>query len=311
MTKPNGDYPPSWKEDLVLNNIDVARQPDFIDFLYAESGMPDSKIENIIEYAAKGVVTQKFTLESEISDLITQRAFASDMIIRSFQHDTTVILTDSIRYWVEQKNDILAEMRIIDSYLQDENFNQAEIEIDVLLNNINKYPDELRQEIEDFVTLKNLLIPILRVPGQIADLRSSDHEALQNIAQSGTGLAKYQAEEILCFFYEECAYREVYCPSPSRSKLEGDNSTVTTNTENAFKIYPNPTGGKVSVEFTDFKDNYSLEIIDVNGKILSRYSLNKQINIIELSNLPNGIYVLHITDSEGNQIGSERVVVQH
>lgn len=70
-------------------------------------------------------------------------------------------------------------------------------------------------------------------------------------------------------------------------------SSINENTNNINNIYPNPTGGLITIEFSDkVLLPLTLEIIDVKGKIVKDYFITDKNSIIDLTSLPKGLYVL-------------------
>jgi len=64
-------------------------------------------------------------------------------------------------------------------------------------------------------------------------------------------------------------------------------------------IYPNPTSDYVSISNIEQLDVNAIQIIDTNGKTISRITSN--FNSIDVSNLSNGIYILSIETKEGKK----------
>lgn len=64
-------------------------------------------------------------------------------------------------------------------------------------------------------------------------------------------------------------------------------------------IYPNPTSDYVSISNIELLDVNAIQIIDTNGKTISRITSN--FNSIDVSNLSNGIYILSIETKEGKK----------
>ncbi len=73
------------------------------------------------------------------------------------------------------------------------------------------------------------------------------------------------------------------------------------NSSNSFKIFPNPTSGKVNIE--TMIENFSVEVLSFDGKIL--YS-SQNTNEIDLSFLAKGVYFVKLR-TENNQI-TKRIV---
>ncbi len=69
-----------------------------------------------------------------------------------------------------------------------------------------------------------------------------------------------------------------------------------------FSVYPNPTSGKGFIEF-DRPGQYSLKVQSIRGELLmsQTHNLNAKEKIeLNLTHLPNGIYLINITDAEQN-----------
>jgi hypothetical protein len=72
------------------------------------------------------------------------------------------------------------------------------------------------------------------------------------------------------------------------------------NTLSSIKIYPNPTNGFLNIESSEgFSNKATLEVMDCYGKAIYLKQLeNTQNNVIDLSQLSKGIYLIRITDSD-------------
>jgi hypothetical protein len=77
---------------------------------------------------------------------------------------------------------------------------------------------------------------------------------------------------------------------------------------NLFKVFPNP--AKTSLYILTDRDfqNVFAEIYDLAGKQILNQELNFARNRIDISELPGGMYVLKIRDSESHYIQTERIV---
>ncbi len=79
-----------------------------------------------------------------------------------------------------------------------------------------------------------------------------------------------------------------------------------------FRIFPNPTKGKVIIGINSWKDRKAaIQVVDLSGKILKlkKVSLEKgdTQTIIDISNLAIGVYIIVFTDEFGNK-WSEKVI---
>ena len=76
-----------------------------------------------------------------------------------------------------------------------------------------------------------------------------------------------------------------------------------------FSLYPNPTNDKVNIVLGNGSGNkiHTIQITDISGKILKTYTSTKSEITIEKSDLNSGMYLLKVTDSQG-QTASKKIV---
>ena len=76
-----------------------------------------------------------------------------------------------------------------------------------------------------------------------------------------------------------------------------------------FTMYPNPVSEKLFFNMDD-QESIQIRLIDLNGKLILQESYNKlSKGEIDVSNIPNGSYILNFqTDSA---IGSKNIMIQH
>ncbi len=68
--------------------------------------------------------------------------------------------------------------------------------------------------------------------------------------------------------------------------------------EKEIKIYPNPTKGQLRVDilgYEDLNNNSSIQVFNTGGKLLYKSDTPSQTNDINLSDKPNGLYLMVIT----------------
>lgn len=65
----------------------------------------------------------------------------------------------------------------------------------------------------------------------------------------------------------------------------------------AVKVYPNPFGNMVRIDFLQENHNTFIEVFDIQGKVLKRASLNRS-NIISTEEFPVGIYLFRILSND-------------
>lgn len=74
-------------------------------------------------------------------------------------------------------------------------------------------------------------------------------------------------------------------------------------------IYPNPAKNEIFVNASNI--NVSAALYDFSGKAVLVKELNGAQESIEVSTLNNGVYILSITDKNGNTLAREKVIVNH
>jgi hypothetical protein len=64
-----------------------------------------------------------------------------------------------------------------------------------------------------------------------------------------------------------------------------------------FNLFPNPTNSLLNIE-TDIPGQFSIDILDLNGRILMRTISNGSGHLMDLSSLQAGIYLIVIRSNE-------------
>jgi hypothetical protein len=87
--------------------------------------------------------------------------------------------------------------------------------------------------------------------------------------------------------------------TPDDEEIEDEAPQVFTDilSQSTIQIYPNPTKGLLKVEITGDRENnpVSLQVYDMNGRVLVQESNVVSSTVIDLSNHFAGIYILKLT----------------
>jgi len=75
-------------------------------------------------------------------------------------------------------------------------------------------------------------------------------------------------------------------------------------------IYPNPTTGQITVEYTGNKKNLRLEIKSISGLLVATYKIKKGENRIELNNISDQMIIASVFTKNGELISTNKVVVK-
>jgi hypothetical protein len=83
--------------------------------------------------------------------------------------------------------------------------------------------------------------------------------------------------------------------------------------QNSIKIFPNPSNDHITIDYGNFAtlNGYQLKITNSLGQQMFQTNINQQSSYISLSTWTgNGIYFVHIIDSQGNTIDIRKIVLQ-
>jgi hypothetical protein len=148
-------------------------------------------------------------------------------------------------------------------------------------------------------------------PGQSAADRMSNGNIFVNTSggQGGAGIMyEVDQNENIVWQYNGGGPAKAFryeCEHPGIiSLLNNPCSVGIKNTKDSkFSIYPNPSKGVFNID--GLTKSFTVNIFNVYGKLLSIEISNAKVN---LSNQPNGIYLIKILDSNGN-FSSKKIIL--
>jgi hypothetical protein len=68
----------------------------------------------------------------------------------------------------------------------------------------------------------------------------------------------------------------------------------------SFRFYPNPTDGKIFIEFTSASER-KIELYDITGRIIIEQRTNDAATQLNIENLSNGVYYVQVKDPDGSR----------
>lgn len=94
----------------------------------------------------------------------------------------------------------------------------------------------------------------------------------------------------------------------------GTSATQDAELNNNVSIVPNPANGflHINAQLPAATDNVTIQLLDVVGRVIDTQSFNHVGTLntrMELDNVPNGMYFVHI--AAGNKFITRKVMVQH
>jgi hypothetical protein len=78
--------------------------------------------------------------------------------------------------------------------------------------------------------------------------------------------------------------------------------------ENNIHIYPNPSNENLIIDIPDITREYSAEIYDMQGRKMKKHDIINVNTELNISDLPDGIYIINIMDKNEKVIKSEKLI---
>lgn len=89
------------------------------------------------------------------------------------------------------------------------------------------------------------------------------------------------------------------CTVLSSCVTVGTLSTNDFEISSRLKVYPNPATNNVTIDLKEL-DNSSLEVLDINGRLLFTQKLSNTSNSINIDNLSSGMYLFKVNSNQGS-----------
>jgi DNA-binding beta-propeller fold protein YncE len=81
--------------------------------------------------------------------------------------------------------------------------------------------------------------------------------------------------------------------------------------DKSIDVYPNPANSFFIIYNYKDVDTRMIELVDLSGRIVARKRSGAMATRIETSQLPDGFYILRITDDRGKIIRTEKMIIHH
>ena len=121
---------------------------------------------------------------------------------------------------------------------------------------------------------------------------------LQDIAAAGTGRSSVMARGVLCFFFGICDEDDVMAETRRAEAKDGEGHPDYLDV--SMKIYPNPAGNVLHVEFEGTDDPQgTLTVTNITGVAVLTRECNSPVMQLDVSNLAPGLYVVSFRNGKG------------
>src|SRR5690606_959178 len=94
-----------------------------------------------------------------------------------------------------------------------------------------------------------------------------------------------------------------YCGNIQTATVVVESSVgIKDNSMNNFAVYPNPSTGKFTIEFSQqLNEAYTISVLDLTGRVVYRTTDSVSKKQIDLNNVANGKYILNVKSNTGSR----------
>ena len=75
-----------------------------------------------------------------------------------------------------------------------------------------------------------------------------------------------------------------------------------------LSVYPNPTNGKLTINFTNEIKKAEISVLNITGEKVRMISCNSSTTVLDLSDITKGIYFLKINSGDNSQL--QKIILQ-
>lgn len=220
--------------------------------------------------------------------------------------DTTVQHNDSLAMILQGTGGHTYDYRVwlATMYAQAGEFTDANDELDDILNNFTLTTEEENQ-IEDIRDMFDIMETLADYENDWDnDITTTQKDWLEDLTTSGDGYMRYWARYFLAR-YEDAEF-DVEVVYLGGSSKPGKETGIARVEHTGISISPNPATNTVSVQVAE---KGIAEVTDMYGRRLLSAELQQGDNIINIAQLPAGVYIVRIS-SDGKVTGSAKLVKQ-
>jgi uncharacterized repeat protein (TIGR01451 family) len=76
----------------------------------------------------------------------------------------------------------------------------------------------------------------------------------------------------------------------------------------SFSIYPNPAKDLVTIQLANFNDSYTIELIDIQGKLIYKKAINSDMSELNISSLKSGLYFVQL--KSGSKTMVQKLIIE-
>ncbi len=284
--------------DICILHPEESHHPDFIDYLENKTvPMPTAMIDSILNSPEFSELSAQ---RAEIRLLHEQKEVLSTLLLQDYFTDSIYPSLTALNTAVTQRGHEMLPLELVQTAIWKQDRS-------ILLQAISDASDWL--DTTDFHILTEMVIAdYLDFQTDLLNLTSgvylegvdSTAEAmLQDYAQNAIGYAKFQAENYLCFFLNECDIPDYEYIKPkgmlNDDTLLEEEWIETINEGNTVSLYPNPATDEATFDFGGEAEKVLFVVFNAQGQLIADGSaLDTSTHKISTANWQPGLYLIRV-----------------
>ncbi len=254
--------------EILSANPDELKKEELIKYLEdKENPLPEYMID-ILKQVAMGT-TYKTVLQKEMGSHSQNKTRAAHDMIRSLVNEEETDLAE-LRNWLDNLGGFRADHQIINTYLAEDNYNDA-LAMAGMLPGLYELEGNRLDEHNYYMDVLNLKILLGQENRSLAELTGDEVNQLNTIAENSEGVGGAEARGIL-----EAFYGYSFCDCMNINDNQGykstsfDPSSLNTVYGISIEVKPNPAKEWTAFNYT-LPDNTTkgvMKIVDITGKVV-------------------------------------------
>ncbi len=289
--------------EVLLANPDILRSRSFMEYLGNMSSPLPNYMMSVLD-AMRNTGTSRTVLEEALATERYLMDFAGDRLLRDmciYPNESK----DSLLLWLDKMPSLQSKYTLAEHYAANHEYESA-LQILDDLSTQEGFDEAEHERYMDIFMLRKAVYQSNRILSQLSEEEKS---ALCDIREASDMSSSVIANNILCFWYNDCQEIEVPIPE-SEQQLRKiptmPTATVLNNIYNSVVVYPNPSHGFTTFSYQiEREEKATLEIHDITGKIIETFLIKEKRGDIlwDSRKYGNAIYIYEM------KIGAEKVAV--
>jgi hypothetical protein len=296
--KDNNLVPRGWFKNLVIANIEAANDNTLRTWL--EANMSAGHWQQI-NTALQNQYSERSVKVDGLMVNVEERAVLSSDILKGIISDSTEIDWADYKLWLLKQDDYLKQAELTEIALDQKQFSKASEYMDLLKDQAaNETNPLLKQELLDYLDFREYIQSFYYSEQMLQGLNKDQIATLINFRDNSTGIASYQANNILCFFENVCKEYDIEGITKS-TQFESSFTFSDTKNPNSYIVQPNPNNGRFSIQNISVDEVSEILLFDMEGRKISFEQTDFEDGVsFKTENLSNGLYLMRIHFKDGS-----------